>query len=152
MTLYEIDEAIMDCIDTETGEVIDQAKLDALNLEREKKIEGVACWVKNLKAEIAAIKTETASLKERQEAKEKKLESLTAWLMNALDGQKFETAKCSVRFRCSDVVDVSDDAAVPAEYQRIKTEPNKAAIKAALKAGETVPGCALVVSVSMTVK
>lgn len=152
MNLYEIDAAIMDCIDTETGEVLDPAKLDALNLARDEKVEGVACWVKNLKAEISAIKTETASLKERQEAKEKKLESLTAWLMNALDGRKFETAKCSVRFRCSDVVDVSDDAAVPAEYQRIKTEPNKAAIKAALKAGESVPGCALVASVSMTVK
>lgn len=153
MNLYEIDAAIMDCIDTETGEVIDQAKLDALNLEREKKIEGVACWVKNLKAEIAAIKTETASLKERQAAKEKKLESLNAWLMNALDGQKFETSKCSVHFRTrSDVVDIMDAEAVPIGYRRIKVEPNKEAIKAALKAGESVPGCALIVSVNMTVK
>ena len=31
MTLYEIDSAIMDCVDEETGEIIDLEKLEALN-------------------------------------------------------------------------------------------------------------------------
>ena len=35
MKLYEIDNAILECIDMETGEVIDAEKLDALNMERE---------------------------------------------------------------------------------------------------------------------
>lgn len=37
MTLYEIDSAIMDCVDEETGEIIDLEKLEALNIERDKK-------------------------------------------------------------------------------------------------------------------
>lgn len=42
MTLYEIDSTIMDCVDEETGEIIDLEKLEALNIERDKKVEGIA--------------------------------------------------------------------------------------------------------------
>ena len=47
MTLYEIDSAIMDCVDEETGEIIDLEKLETLNIERDKKVEGIAVAVKN---------------------------------------------------------------------------------------------------------
>ena len=50
MNIYDIDKAIEACVDTETGEIIDGEKLDALQMERAAKIEGVACWVKNLPA------------------------------------------------------------------------------------------------------
>ena len=56
MKLYEIDEAILGCIDTETGEVIDPERLTALQMERTEKIEGVALWIKDIKAEIEAEK------------------------------------------------------------------------------------------------
>ena len=36
MTLYEIDNAILSCTDQETGEIIDQEALDALQMERKK--------------------------------------------------------------------------------------------------------------------
>lgn len=58
MTLYEIDSAIMDCVDEETGEIIDLEKLEALNIERDKKVEGIALAVKNYAAEAKAIKEE----------------------------------------------------------------------------------------------
>ena len=47
MTLYEIDNAILDCIDLETGEIIDVDKLNELQLEKETKIENVALWIKD---------------------------------------------------------------------------------------------------------
>ena len=47
MKLYEIDNAILECIDMETGEIIDIDKLNELELERESKIEGVAGWIKD---------------------------------------------------------------------------------------------------------
>ena len=56
MTIYDIDNAILECIDMETGEIIDTDKLNELELERESKIEGVACWIKDLKAEAEALK------------------------------------------------------------------------------------------------
>ena len=56
MTIYEIDQSIMECVDLETGEIIDIDKLNELELEREKKLENVACWIKDLKAEAEALK------------------------------------------------------------------------------------------------
>ena len=58
MTLYEIDNAILGCVDDETGEVIDFDKLDKLTMQREQKLEGAALAVKNLTAEAEAIKAE----------------------------------------------------------------------------------------------
>ena len=48
MRLYEIDEAILSCIDTDTGEILDADKLNALQIEREEKLENVALWIKKL--------------------------------------------------------------------------------------------------------
>ena len=45
-SLYEINAAIMGCVDLETGEIIDVEQLQALQLEREQKIENVALWCK----------------------------------------------------------------------------------------------------------
>ena len=56
MTLYEIDKAIMECVDLETGEIIDTEQLDKLTMEREAKLENVACWIKELKVEAEALK------------------------------------------------------------------------------------------------
>ena len=42
MTIYEIDQAIMECVDFETGEIIDTEQLDELQMERDTKLENVA--------------------------------------------------------------------------------------------------------------
>lgn len=54
MTLYEIDQAILACIDEESGEIIDADALAELSMERDKKVEGVALWIKNLRADAPA--------------------------------------------------------------------------------------------------
>lgn len=46
MNLYEIDTEILGCVDMETGEIIDDGRLDRLQMEKEKKIENIACWYK----------------------------------------------------------------------------------------------------------
>ena len=99
MKLYESENAIRECIDMETGEIIDIDRLNELQMEREAKIENVACWIKDLKAEAEAIKAEKMALAERQKVAENKAESLKNWLAYALDGQKFSTARCAVAFR-----------------------------------------------------
>lgn len=153
MRLYEIDEAILGCIDTETGEVIDPERLTALQMERTEKIEGVALWVKDIKAEIEAVKAEKNAFADRQKSLERKLDSVTEWLKNTLDGQKFSTSKAVVSFRRTESVKVEDVFKLSENYLRYSDPtPDKAAIKKALKAGETVEGAELVESVSMTVK
>ena len=156
MTLYEIDNAILDCIDEETGEIVDVEKLNALNMEREKKIEGVACWIKDLNAEVAALKAEKQAIAERQQRAENKAESLKKWLALALDGKKFSTPKAAVSFRKSKSVEITDinelimkddDLLV---YQEPK--PDKKAIAAAIKSGREVAGAVLVENESVIIK
>ena len=57
-TLYEIDKAILECVDAETGEIIDDKALEELELARDNKIENIACWIKNLKADAESYKKE----------------------------------------------------------------------------------------------
>ena len=158
MKLYEIDNAILDCIDTETGEVIDIDKLNELQLERDTKIENVACWIKDLKAEAEAIKAEKNALAERQKAAENKAERLKKWLAYALDGEKFKTARCSVSFRKTESVEVTEEGleALMKGHDELLTykapEPNKTAIKQAIKDGLNVDGVQLVQNVSTIIK
>ena len=158
MTIYEINEQILNCIDPETGEIIDIDKLNELEIERDAKIENVACWIKELKAEAEAIKAEKLALAERQRVAENKAESLKKWLAYALQGEKFKTAKCSVSFRKSEVVEITDEGLsnLMKEHDELLTykapEPNKKAIKDALKDGLSVQGVRLGCNTSVIIK
>ena len=158
MKLYEIDEAILNCIDTETGEIIDADQLDKLTMERDTKIENVACWIKDLKAEAEALKAEKQALAERQKVAENKAESLKKYLAYALDGKKFSTAKCAVSFRNTESVEVTEEGleALMKEHDELLTykapEPNKTAIKQAIKDGLNVAGVQLVQNISTIIK
>lgn len=153
-TLYEIDQAIMECLDMETGEIIDAERLDALAMERSSKIEGVACWIKNLTADALAYKAEKETFAEREKAALKKVESLKSWLAYALDGQKFNTWRCAVSFRRSEAVEITDESIVPKTMQtkKVTYTINKAAIKEAIKAGKKVRGCQLVERQNVQIK
>lgn len=159
MKLYEIEDAILECIDMETGEVIDIERLNDLQMKREEKIENVACWIKDLKAEAEAIKAEKMALAERQKAAENKAESLKNWLAYALDGQKFKTARCAVSFRKTESVEVTPEGLENLmrggcdellTYEQPK--PNKTAIKQALKDGLNVAGVRLTQNTSTIIK
>lgn len=152
--LYEIDQGILSCLDAETGEIIDAELLNALLMEREAKIEGVALWIKNLESDILALKAEKEVFAEREAQARKKVEGLKKWIAEALEGQKFSTARCDVSFRKSKTVEVDDVALIPAELLRVKTEvePNKSAIKAAIKEGREIKGCRLVESINTQIK
>lgn len=153
MKLYEIDEAILNCIDTETGEIIDADQLDKLTMERDTKIENVACWIKDLKAEAEALKAEKLAFAERQKVAENKAESLKKWLAYALDGNAFKSTRASVTFRKSQAVEIADIYKVDENYLRYKEpEADKIAIKEALKAGKTVAGATLVENTSVIIK
>lgn len=158
MTIYEIDEKILNCIDLETGEIIDIDKLNELQLEKDAKIENVACWIKELKAEAEAIKAEKLVLAERQKVAENKAESLKKWLAYALDGQKFKTSKCSISYRKSEAVEVTEEGLnnLAQEHSELLTykapEPNKKAIKDALKDGLSVQGVRLECNTSVIIR
>ena len=143
--LYEIDQAILDCVDMETGEILDSEKLTELNMERERKLEGVALWVKDLKAEAAAVKEEADKLTARKKALDNKIESIKNWLLYALAGEKLKTPRCSVYQTHSQKVVIDDEKALidmfmsspfGEKFLRIKDpEIDKNALKDSMKQG-----------------
>ena len=145
--LYEIDKSILSCFDAETGEVFDADALESLHMDRAKKVESLACLIKNRLSDAAAIEAEAAALAERAAAKRRSAESLTQYLAGYLNNTAFESPRCSVSFRRSTRVDVNV-LELPAEYFRETTKvsrtPDKKAITAILKSGTTIPGCKLV--------
>lgn len=153
MKLYEIDEQILNCIDAETGEIIDADMLNALQMERDAKIEGVALWIKDLKAEAEALKAEKIAFEKRQKTCENRAESLKQWLAVALNGEKFKTTKCDVSFRTAKSVNVTDVFSLDSKFLKFSDPTaDKTAIKKAIEAGEQVSGAELIERKSVTIK
>lgn len=161
MNLYEIKEEFLALLDAiANGEIPDEAVADTLESmkgEFDEKIENTACYIKNLKAEADAIKAEENSLKERRQAKEHHIERLKNGMMECmshLDIKKVEGARARVTIstRAGASVLISPDAVIPKEYQRTRVEPDKTALKEALKAGVTIKDVTLADSCSVTIK
>lgn len=155
MTLYEIDQKIIDLIDDETGEIIDSniGTFEDLVMERNNKIENVALWIKNLRADAEAYKAEAQAFTDRKRTAERKIETLTRLLEITLRGQKFKTDRVQISYRKSDSVQIDKDAKLPDEYLRHKDpEPDKAALKKALKEGVKIDGVQLKEKQNMQVK
>ena len=153
MNLYEIDTAILDCVDVETGEVFDMDKFEELNLTREAKIENICLWIKNLKAEAEALKAEKDAFAQRQKAAENKMESLKRYISGYLDGTTFESAKVKVSFKKSESLEISEGAVIPDEYLRFKEpEVNKTDLKKAIKAGLKIGGVQIVENNNIQIK
>lgn len=135
MTIWEIDQAISELIDPETGELLDFEKFAELSLERDAKIENMACWVVNLTAEAKAIREQEVILADRRKGLETKAKKLKEYLDNILGGEKFKTAKVAVSYRKTSSVEVDEgfvDWAIdnaPDLLNFKDPEPSKTAIK-----------------------
>lgn len=152
-TLYEIDAAILACVDLETGEIIDAEQLQALQMEREQKIENVALWYKNLLSDAAQYAAEEAAFKKKKQQAQAQAERAKAYLQDALQGEKYKSARVNISFRSCPRVIVDDVLNLPPRFVRFADpEPNKTEIAAAIKAGEEVNGARIESSVSMIIK
>lgn len=160
MTLYEIDaqlEGLLEQVDPETGELLcDLEQLEALSLERDRKLENLALYVKNQDAEAKAIREEEKALADRRHGLERKAERARDFLARLLVGEKFTTPRVAVSWRKSEAVEIGMSffsADANERFLRYKEpDPDKAAIKAALKAGEEITGAELVTNLNMTIK
>ena len=161
-SLYDIDQEILDCVDAESGEILDVEKLDALQMEREAKLEGVALWVKDMKAEAAAVKEEADKLNARKKALDNRIESVKEWLLQALNGEKLKTARCNVYQTHSQRLKVVNETALvsfiqtlndPGQFLRFpEPELKKDEIKKALKNDVVIPGAELEATESVVIK
>ena len=162
MNLYEINRDIENFafeIDEETGEVLNADELDALQIERDTKIENIALYIKNLNALAADIKAEKDNLDARMKAVERKADGLKHYLASALNGSKFETARCKVSYRKSKQVVLAGEFEEWArenapELLSVKTTytPSKTAIKEAMMEGKAVKYATLVENTNLVLK
>lgn len=162
MSLYEIDRQLErllmlesgNLVDTETGEILTKEAVDALQMERETKIENCLLFVKNMNAEADMIKAEIDNLTARMKACKNKADWCKNYVANELAGEKFKTAKVAVTYRKSEAVELQGLIIdVPNQYLKFEeAELDKTAVKKAIKAGEEVPGCVLVERSNIVIK
>lgn len=160
--IYELKDQIKACIqldeehvvDTEDGEILNLQQFEALQMERDAKIEGMCCYIKNKLAEADAIDAEANTLSNRSGVIRKEVERCKAYLAGALYGEKFETPRCKITWRKSEICNVLNIDAVPEEYKRTKVtvDADKTAIKKAIKSGAEVPGAEVIQKLNMTLK
>jgi urease gamma subunit len=159
--IYEINQAILDCIDPETGEVLDMEALEQLQMDRVQKAENVACWRKNLMALIRDIKEEEDALKKRREVLQRKVDGIDGYLAAHFSGEKIETARAVINWRKSTGVEVLNKQEAIDYLMHIAHEEllkykepdiDKKAAKALLESGEAIPGLALTDRMNLQIK
>lgn len=160
MSLYDIDRKIAEliengyneeCIDAETGEFLEgkvEELLSQYECDRAVKIENIALYIKNLTADAEAIMQEEKKLADRRKAKENRAARLEEFLSGSLlaNGEtKFESARCSLSFRKSVKVIITDEKNLPVDYvkQKIEYTADKTKIKKDLQSGKEITGAVL---------
>lgn len=163
--LYQIDAAIENAIErlfdtvNEDGEVEEgtAAELEALKAERAQKLDNVGAYIKNIEADVDAIKAEIKTLQDRAKVKQNKIDRLEDYVAQSLisnNETKFESARVVFSFRKSVSVDITNADLLPKKYivKKTETAPDKTAIKEALKAGKAVKGAQLVEKQNLQIK
>ncbi len=163
MNLFEINQQIENFefqVDEETGEITNINDLDQLKLGKDEKIENIALFIKNLKADEKALDDEYKQMYARKKAVVKKRQSLEQYLAANVT-EKYESPKCKVSFRKSKQVSIDDEAsfknwAVKNAPNMVNIEtvvkPKKKDIMDAIKDGQEVVGCHLVENRNIQIK
>lgn len=132
------------------GDEIDQeALLDTLDGESDL-VELIAATYRQALADdamvegIKALQDKLAARRKRIEHRSEKLKAAVAHAMEASERAKITAPDFTLSLgRGPDKLIVTDDGLIPPDFWRIKREPDKAALKEALKGGATIPGAVL---------
>lgn len=132
-------------VDEETGEIIDEAAIIALDMDFKEKLDSLLSWQKQEEAFAEAIKKEAKAIEERAKRHSNKSDQLTNLIKTLLEGKTFENERHQVTYRMTPgSVVIKDESLIPFEYMKpAKPTPDKTAIGKLLKAGTEVPGCEL---------
>ena len=135
--------------------------LEGIQGEIDQKMENIACFVKQLNADAAALKAERDTIDARLKAKQHKADRLKAMLQDALVNaglKRLEMPKAKISLRQNPPSVIITDLGAVAASAYIKprvikeADVDKTAIKAAIQSGEDVPGAELESKTSITIK
>lgn len=151
--LYSINNQILECIDEETGEIIDYEKLQQLGMKKETIIEQLAKMYKNETYFNACCEKEIDELRYKKEMSQKKMENIKKVLWDELNGQNFKTASVKISYRKSTEVKVDDINQLDDDYLRYKEpEPDKKKIRESLNRGIHLNGVRLIEKQNIQIK
>lgn len=138
--------------DTEESAVLFE-KLSQAGIELDGKIDNIIGYIKNLTADADALKNEEAVLKNRRQAKERKIDSLKRYLLSA-GVERYESITGVITTRISKAIEIENADDVPEMYCTRKETftPDKTLIKKAILGGEEVAGAVLVERKNLGVK
>lgn len=164
MRLYDIAENLYTVIqgglvyDEDTGEIIfEPGDLERLEADFDMKLEACGIFVKNLNADIEAMKAERNRLSERIRTAEGKRDRLKAYMSDCMaltDTGRVTTARIDIGRHKSYAVAIEDERAIPGAYKHTETieRIDKRDIMDDLKKGIEVPGAQLEERRSVTIK
>ena len=141
MRLFEINNAILECIDLETGEITDIEKLEGLQMDRREKLANIALLYKNMISDAKQLSDLEKEYKARRQSAEKTAEWAKQTLARELNGEKMDDEK--KRFRISWRPSTStkvDMNVLPDEWKKVEVKPMTKEIGEAIKAGQEIPG------------
>lgn len=156
-TLYEMTSATQTLFDLLMSDEIDEQtfKDTVEGMGAIEKVEGYCQIITEMKGESEKFKNEI----DRLTAKKRSIENNIAWLKgqllnfyNSNGGEKIKAGTFTVSVRKSEYVDIPDASLIPKKYLKVKTEPDKTAIKKAINDGLKVRGATISSRESVQIK
>lgn len=121
--------------------------------DRESKCEGYVSVIRQLKSKSQFIKDEAKRLFDAARTYDKSVERLEDSLLSSIvQLGNIKTNFVSISTRRNKSVEIANDVEIPLQYQRVKIEANKTAIKEAIESGIDVPGATIVERFSLFIK
>ena len=145
MKLYEISKDIEAAL-VQEDEDFDSAKLEALKVDFEAKLEGCACVIKNLRAESDALNAEIKRLQARKAAVDNNARGLREYVKFQLERVKIRKLnagihKFGIQRNSFPSVAILDQDLIEKEYLKVEVNVDRKAIGENFKdTGEILPG------------
>lgn len=158
MTLYEMTGHTAALYELLCAEEIDEQTfndtLEAMGADEQ--IDSCCKIINQQKADIEEISNEIRRLQARKKVAENGVERMKTALDNFMKStgqEKKKTALFTVSYRKSETVNVTDMEKLPEQYKKYREpEPNKVAIKSALKDGIEISGVEIVMNKTISIR
>lgn len=163
--LYKIAQEYMQAYDTlysddSLTEDVIRDTLSAISSELEAKAINIAALIKNMQADVKAMKEAEISINERRKRLENRIDNLEKYLLINLQGagltKPIESPEHYIGLRKNPVsVQIEEGAEIPEECMRVipeKKEPDKTLLKEAINDGKIIKGVSLIQNIKLVIK
>jgi len=142
----EVEKALSEAIDEETGEIIDEGKFELfekLQGDFNTKVLSLAKYLRDKRIHLKNIKDEAKRFRAKQKTLEKNIDWLENYIMICWNGEKLEDIQVKLK-RNVGTTEISNEEFVPDKYKtevtKVEVKIDRSAIKADILNGEKVNG------------